>query len=302
MPDTHLSRQPIDADAQPGSAFDAVIVGAGLAGLYMLHRLRQARALGARLRGGQRRRRHVVLEPLPGRPLRRREHGLLVLVLGRAPAGMEVDRAVRLPAGDPALHQSRRRPVRPAPGHPALDARHRGGLRRGDEPLGDPDRPRRPRLGAVLHHGDRLPVHRAGARRSRGSRPSRAAGITPGTGRTRASTSPASGSASSAPARPPSSPSRSSPRQAAHLVVFQRTPNFSVPARNAPLDPEHERRVKANYAEHPAPGPRVARRLRRAERNEHSALAAPPEERDREYEERWNAGRPRASRRRSPTC
>ena len=93
------------------------------------------------------------------------------------------------------LHQSRRRPVRPAPRHPALDARDRGGLRRGDEPLGDSDGPRRPRLGAILHHGDRLPVHRAGARRSRGSTPSRAAGITPGTGRTRASTSPASGSA-----------------------------------------------------------------------------------------------------------
>ena len=31
-------------------------------------------------------------------------------------------------------------------------------------------------------------------------------------------------------------------RQAAHLFVFQRTPNFSVPARNAPLDPDDERR------------------------------------------------------------
>lgn len=38
--------------------------------------------------------------------------------------------------------------------------------------------------------------------------------------------------------------------QAAHLYVFQRTPNFSVPAHNAPLDPEYERRWKSNYAEH----------------------------------------------------
>src|SRR6266705_2436688 len=38
-------------------------------------------------------------------------------------------------------------------------------------------------------------------------------------------------------------------RQAAHLFVFQRTPNFSVPARNAPLDPEYERQVKSSYAE-----------------------------------------------------
>src|SRR5262245_7242860 len=38
--------------------------------------------------------------------------------------------------------------------------------------------------------------------------------------------------------------------QAASLTVFQRTPNFSVPARNAPLDPDFERRVKASYAEY----------------------------------------------------
>jgi len=37
-------------------------------------------------------------------------------------------------------------------------------------------------------------------------------------------------------------------RQAAHLTVFQRTPTFSVPARNAPLDPEYVKSVKQNYA------------------------------------------------------
>ena len=36
--------------------------------------------------------------------------------------------------------------------------------------------------------------------------------------------------------------------QAEHLTVFQRTPNYSVPAGNAPLDPEVERAVKADYA------------------------------------------------------
>jgi cation diffusion facilitator CzcD-associated flavoprotein CzcO len=35
--------------------------------------------------------------------------------------------------------------------------------------------------------------------------------------------------------------------QAAHLTVFQRTPNYSVPARNAPLDREYAARVKQNY-------------------------------------------------------
>jgi cyclohexanone monooxygenase len=78
-------------------------------------------------------------------------------------------------------------------------------------------------------------------------------------------------------------------QQAAHLFVFQRTPNFSVPARNAPLDPEYERRVKASYAEFR----RQARESRIGfvvERNEQSALAVAPDEREREYETRWGRG------------
>jgi len=38
-------------------------------------------------------------------------------------------------------------------------------------------------------------------------------------------------------------------RQAKHLYVFQRTANFSLPARNAALDPEKERRHKEEYPE-----------------------------------------------------
>jgi cyclohexanone monooxygenase len=78
-------------------------------------------------------------------------------------------------------------------------------------------------------------------------------------------------------------------RQATSLVVFQRTPNFSVPARDAPLDPEYERRVKADYAEF--------RRQARESRvgyvvpvNNQSALVVPAEERQREYEMRWQRG------------
>ncbi|MEU8802707.1 NAD(P)/FAD-dependent oxidoreductase [Spirillospora sp. NPDC048819] len=37
--------------------------------------------------------------------------------------------------------------------------------------------------------------------------------------------------------------------QAAQLTVFQRTPNFVIPANNHPLDPEDQRSVKARYAE-----------------------------------------------------
>jgi len=78
-------------------------------------------------------------------------------------------------------------------------------------------------------------------------------------------------------------------RQAAHLYVFQRTPNFSVPAHNAPLDPEYERSVKSNYADFR----RQARESRIGfvvERTEQSALDVSPAERLREYEIRWNRG------------
>jgi cyclohexanone monooxygenase len=78
-------------------------------------------------------------------------------------------------------------------------------------------------------------------------------------------------------------------RQAASLVVFQRTPNYSVPAQNVPLDPKLERRVKANYAE--------VRQRNRESRvgyvvpvNAFSALEATPAERRGEYEQRWHRG------------
>jgi cyclohexanone monooxygenase len=78
-------------------------------------------------------------------------------------------------------------------------------------------------------------------------------------------------------------------RQAAHLFVFQRTPNYSMPAHNTPLDPEFERRVKASYAEFR----RQARESRVGfvvERSGDSALAVAAEERRREYEKRWSRG------------
>jgi cation diffusion facilitator CzcD-associated flavoprotein CzcO len=76
-------------------------------------------------------------------------------------------------------------------------------------------------------------------------------------------------------------------RQAAHLTVFQRTPNYSVPAANAPVTPEEDRQVKANY------------RQRREQAwnsptglgfmpSKKSALEATPEERSQVYEAAWN--------------
>ena len=76
---------------------------------------------------------------------------------------------------------------------------------------------------------------------------------------------------------------------AAHLTVFQRTANYSVPARNAPLTSEFKRYVKENTAE--------IRRVTRASANGHpwlvderSALEISPEERQTLYEKAWETG------------
>jgi cyclohexanone monooxygenase len=78
-------------------------------------------------------------------------------------------------------------------------------------------------------------------------------------------------------------------RQAKSLVVFQRTPNFSVPARNAPLHPDFERRVKANYTEYRQQA-RESRIGFVVASNDKSALAVTPEARLGEYEARWDRG------------
>ena len=77
--------------------------------------------------------------------------------------------------------------------------------------------------------------------------------------------------------------------QASHLFVFQRTPNFSVPAQNGPLTPEVSQDWTANHAERR----QQIRKLPFAIAIEHSpdsALAVPTEERQRVYEQRWQRG------------
>ena len=79
--------------------------------------------------------------------------------------------------------------------------------------------------------------------------------------------------------------------QAEQLVVFQRTPNYSVPARNAPLDPAEQRKVKSDYM-----GLRSANRATmvgfgsRLPLPEPSALAVDEHDRLRVFESRWERG------------
>ena len=77
--------------------------------------------------------------------------------------------------------------------------------------------------------------------------------------------------------------------EAKHLTVFQRTPNFSIPAWQGPLTDEEDRRTKRDYAKY--------REVARgsicgdfAEENVMALLEAEPEERERELERRWRMG------------
>ncbi len=78
-------------------------------------------------------------------------------------------------------------------------------------------------------------------------------------------------------------------QQADQVVVFQRTPNYSVPARNRPMTPEEQASIKAQYRE-----------IRRIDResplgfsldyNSQSALEVSEEERQQKFEQAWTVG------------
>jgi len=76
-------------------------------------------------------------------------------------------------------------------------------------------------------------------------------------------------------------------RLAAHLTVFQRTPNFSVPASNAPVSDEEDRQVKAHYRERRERAWNSPTGLGFAV-NRQSALEVSPEEREKVYEAAWH--------------
>jgi len=74
--------------------------------------------------------------------------------------------------------------------------------------------------------------------------------------------------------------------QARHLTVFQRTPHYSIPAHNRPLDPAYVRGWKENYKERR----RAARLTRNSTLNDagdRSGLEFRWEEREREFARRW---------------
>jgi cation diffusion facilitator CzcD-associated flavoprotein CzcO len=77
--------------------------------------------------------------------------------------------------------------------------------------------------------------------------------------------------------------------QASHLYVFQRTANFSVPAQNRPLDPAEQRAVKQDYAAVRTRGGQMPFGFD-TRSTEISALQVNDAERRAEYEDRWAQG------------
>ena len=77
--------------------------------------------------------------------------------------------------------------------------------------------------------------------------------------------------------------------QARHLTVFQRTANYAVPAHNAPIAPEVQQAVKADYAGLRA---RAKQTMTGIAFDYGSAFAVetPAGEREREFERRWQRG------------
>jgi len=79
-------------------------------------------------------------------------------------------------------------------------------------------------------------------------------------------------------------------KQAKHLHVFQRTANFSLPARNAPMEPERERRHKADYPARRRAAYDTPFAIGGYPRPTKSALEVSAEERNAAYEAKWQEG------------
>ena len=112
------------------------------------------------------------------------------------------------------------------------------------QPLDDHHRSRRDALRAVSSSRRSAAFRPPTCRRSRASKVSRAAGTTPATGRMRASTFRGKrvGQIGTGSTGIQAAPVIAA--QAKHLTVFQRTANYSVPARNAPLSEDEKREIQ----------------------------------------------------------
>jgi cyclohexanone monooxygenase len=79
---------------------------------------------------------------------------------------------------------------------------------------------------------------------------------------------------------------------AEHLVVLQRTPQFTIPARNGPLDPDELAGIKSRYREIRAEARRTGFGLAAFTPLGRKAVDVDADEREREFDRRWEGGGP----------
>ena len=79
--------------------------------------------------------------------------------------------------------------------------------------------------------------------------------------------------------------------QAEQLYVFQRTPNYSVPAQNGPMNPDLQSRLKARYPDFRQQNKQMMIGWgARHPRNDGFVFDMPPEEREQQFERHWQLG------------
>ncbi|CAF4069106.1 unnamed protein product [Adineta steineri] len=79
-------------------------------------------------------------------------------------------------------------------------------------------------------------------------------------------------------------------KQAAHVYVFQRTPNYCIPSNNGPLDPNEEQKWKTNYAQLRRDMMKTSGALLVDDTRNYPALSVTPKEREEVYESAWKKG------------
>ena len=79
--------------------------------------------------------------------------------------------------------------------------------------------------------------------------------------------------------------------EAAHVTVFQRTPNYSLPSRNVPMSPKYEKEWKSEYQSRREEMRHTAHGSIK-ELNDEPAMAVSEARRQQVYQERWDIGGP----------
>ena len=142
---------------------DVVVAGAGFAGIYAVHAFRSAGLTVRAFEAGSGVGGTWFWNRYPGRALRCRVQGLLILLLPRARAGLVVERAVPGPARGAQVPEPCGRPVRAAALYPAQHASSGGPVGLRGRRVGRDHRRRGDGDGAVLRVGGGVPVGVSGA-------------------------------------------------------------------------------------------------------------------------------------------